>query len=181
MRAVIVYESMFGATREIAEAISEGLGPSAEVELRRAAGTDAAVLDRADLLVVGCPTHAWSMPRSSTRSGAPEYAHQAGRDLVLEPGAETVPGVREFLAALPRTRIPAAAFDTRIEAPRFVTGRASRAVARALAHRGARLVLPPESFMVDKKGRLLPDEHQRARSWGERLSTVCTRVVVGGP
>jgi hypothetical protein len=172
MRAIVVYESMFGATRTIAESIAQGLGTAATVRVIRAADADLAALDGADLLVVGGPTHAWSMPRPRTRKGAPGYVRKPGSGLVLEPGADMRPGVREWLDALPAVPMAAAAFDTRFKAPSLFTGRASKAIARSLTRHGAVLSLPPVSFLVDKKSHLLAAETERARAWGARLASV---------
>lgn len=170
MRAVIVYESMFGNTRRIAESIAEGLGGGGDVQLVRAAEGGTHVLDGADLVVVGGPTHAWGMSRPSTRRGAPGYVDKSHGGLALEPGADAEGGVREWLGSLGALPVPAAAFDTRIKAPSFFTGRASKAIARALADHGAPLVAPPESFFVDRKSHLVPGQIDRARSWGSRLA-----------
>jgi hypothetical protein len=176
MRAVIVYESMFGNTRQIAQAIAEGFGPGADVRVLGVADADAAALEGAGLVVIGGPTHAWSMSRPGTRKGAPGYTTKAGSDLVLEPGADTGPGVREWLASLGQTSARAAAFDTRIKAPAALTGRASRAINRSLARHGLAVVAGPESFFVDKKSHLVPGETDRARAWGARLATMLERL-----
>jgi len=172
VNVVVVYESMFGATRAIAEAIAEGFAPGIDVRVVGVAQADASVLEGADLLVVGGPTHAWSMSRPNTRRGAPNYARKPGSDLVVEPGADTGPGVREWLASLGRVPMAAAAFDTRFKAPAVVTGRASKAVDRALSRHGLTTLAPPESFLVDKKSHLRPGETDRARAWGARLATI---------
>lgn len=69
MKITIVYESMFGSTRAIAEAIGEGCGQWADVEVVSVADADPGMVDRTDVLVVGGPTHAWGMSRPSTRKG----------------------------------------------------------------------------------------------------------------
>jgi flavodoxin-like protein len=178
MRTVIVYESMFGNTRQIAQAIAGGFGPGADVTVLGVAEADPSVLDGASLLVIGGPTHAWSMSRPGTRKGAPSYATKSGRDLVLEPGADTGPGVREWLASIGHVEVRAAAFDTRLKAPAALTGRASRAINRGLRRCGLRVVAGPESFLVDKKSHLLPGETERARAWGARLATMVERLGV---
>ncbi|HET9077338.1 MAG TPA: flavodoxin domain-containing protein [Acidimicrobiales bacterium] len=170
MKAVIVYESMFGATRRIAQAVADGLGQSGEVQVVRADQADGGLLDGADLLVVGAPTHAWSMPRAGTRKGAPGYSDKPGSGLTLEPGADQAPGVREWLASLGTVATPSAAFDTRIKGPALLTGRASRAIARGLHRRGAPLTVPPKSFLVDRGSHLLAGEEDKARAWGSRLA-----------
>jgi len=171
MRALVVYESMFGSTRMVAEAIAEGLGPKPDVTVAGVAdATD--TLDGFDLVIVGGPTQAWGMSWPSTRRGATLRTGQPGTDLVLEPGADTGPGVREWLASLSRADTRAAAFDTRIKAPVLFTGRASRTVRRHLVRLGLDVVAPPESFLVDNKSHLLPGELERARAWGATLATI---------
>ena len=80
-------ESMFGATRVIAEAIASGFTEYDETTVVRASEVGGSVLYDADLVVVGGPTHVRSMSRPSTRKGAPGYAKKHGGDLALEPGA----------------------------------------------------------------------------------------------
>jgi len=168
MRAVIVYESMFGRTRAIAEAIASGIGDYAETTLVRAGDVGGSVLYDADLAVVGCPTHTRTMPQPVTRKAAPGYAKKHDSDLALEPGA-VGSGVREWLSSLGEHMIYAAAFDTRTEGPASLTGRASRAISRSLAHHGMSIVAPPESFLVDEDSTLLPGEMARAAAWGATL------------
>jgi hypothetical protein len=108
------------------------------------ADADQNVLDGVDLVVVvvvvGGPTHAWSMSRARTRIGAPNYARKPGSGLVVEPGAATGPGVREWLGSIGQVRGNAAAFDTRIKAPAIFTGRASKAIGRLLSRHGLAVV-----------------------------------------
>ncbi len=83
MKALVVYESMFGNTRTVAEAIGHGLSRSLEVTVIRASEADSSVLNGKSFVVVGGPTHAWGMPRPSTRRGGPDYATKGGRFLGL--------------------------------------------------------------------------------------------------
>ena len=60
MHVVVLFESLFGNTREVAEAIAHGRGaadPTAEVACLRVAEADREEVRTADLLVVGAPTH----------------------------------------------------------------------------------------------------------------------------
>jgi Phage integrase family len=57
VRGVIVYESMFGNTHAIADAIGKGLEPMLEVVVVPLAEAGRERLGDADLLVVGGPTH----------------------------------------------------------------------------------------------------------------------------
>lgn len=171
MKAVIVYESMFGSTRQIAEAIADGLSDSSAVRMVRVIDADPSVCEGVDLVVVGGPTQAWGMSRPSTRRGAPLHLNDPNNDLVLESGADWGPGVREWIASLDRVVAMAAAFDTRLSSPVLLTGRASKSIGRQLARHGLTIVAPPESFLVDKKSHLLPGEVDRARAWGARVAT----------
>ena len=95
MRAIVIYESMFGNTRMIAEAIGEGLKPTYDVDVRPAGTVSREELTQVDLIVAGGPTHAWGMSRPSTRAGALKQVEVPGSGLRLETGA-TGPGLREL-------------------------------------------------------------------------------------
>jgi hypothetical protein len=70
MRAVVVYESMYGNTHLVADAIATGLATACQVDVVPVERADRQVLDGADLVVVGGPTHAHGMTRASTREAA---------------------------------------------------------------------------------------------------------------
>ena len=175
MRAVVVYESMYGNTHLIADAIGTGLAQGFDVTVVPVAEADKAVVADADLVVVGGPTHVHGMSRSSTRKGAVDAAAKAAGELTLEPGADG-PGLREWLDALGKCapRAKAAAFDTRVAAPAAITGRASKGVGRELRHHGFELVTEPESFIVTKANHLAAEEGDRARAWGARLAALAS-------
>jgi hypothetical protein len=169
MRAVVVYESMYGNTHAIASAIGDGLRGRFEVDVVPVAGADADVIGTADLIVVGGPTHVHSISRDSTRHQAVEDAHKPGRDLDLDADAEG-PGLRDWIPDLPTGPSRFAAFDTRVDVAAVLSGRASKAISKRLRHRGLDEVVPPESFLVTKDNDLVPGEIERARAWAERLA-----------
>ena len=70
MQAVVVYESMYGNTHLIADAIGAGLRTAFDVSVIPVSHASAAVLNGADLVVVGGPTHVHGMSRASTRKAA---------------------------------------------------------------------------------------------------------------
>ena len=76
MRALIIYESMYGNTHAIAAAIARGLEPGNEVTVVPVAGATPELLDGADLIVAGGPTHVHGMSRAATRRSAVDQAHK---------------------------------------------------------------------------------------------------------
>ena len=170
MKALVVYESMFGNTRKVAEAVARGLDALGDARVVHVSEATAAVVASADLIVVGGPTHVHGMTRPKSRAGAVTMAQKPGSDLVLEPRAEG-PGVREWLSALPHgAGVKAAAFDTRMTMSPFLTGRASRRIHRELRRRGFVMVARPESFLVNGENHLVEGEEDRARTWGQHLA-----------
>ena len=167
----MIYESMFGDNQQVARAIAAGLtggGVSAEaIEVGVAPTT---VGPDVDLLVVGAPNHAWSLPRPNTRQDA---ATKADGPLVSQ-GI----GVREWLA---RAALPAGlrtvSYDTRGSHPRAVVAmdHASTSIEKGLAKLGGRRLVPAEHFRVaDMKGPLEPGELERAHAWGVTLAELLT-------
>ncbi len=162
MRALVVYESMYGNTRDVADAVAAGL-VDAGYEVRTsevsAAPTDLAAFA---LVVAGGPTHAFSMSRASTREDAATKGHG--------PLVSTGIGLREWIGSLePTTVVAVATFDTRVRHPR-VPGSAARSARKHLRQQGFRAVDPPTTFWVDgMEGPLLDGELDRARTWGHDL------------
>ena len=65
-----MYESLFGNTEQVALAITSGLSKHGEVDRIEVADAPAVIAESLDLLVLGGPTHAFSMTRASTREDA---------------------------------------------------------------------------------------------------------------
>jgi hypothetical protein len=169
MKAVIVYESMYGNTHRIANAIGDGLRTVAEVVVVPVEDADAELVSSADLLVVGGPTHVHGMTRESSRKAAVE-ASEKDDSLSLDPDAPG-PGLRDWFDGVDLQDRDAVVFDTRMHGPPALTGRASKGIAHRLRHHGANLVADPESFLVTKGNELDPHEEEHARAWGERLAS----------
>jgi hypothetical protein len=173
VRAIVVYESMYGNTHAVADAIGVGLAEALEVEVVSVHDATNAVLDGAVLLVVGGPTHAHSMSRTATRASAVEDAAKAEKHLELDPDAYG-DGLREWFASIDRIGGKAAAFDTRVDIPPALSGRASKAIAKHLRQEGCTLVADPESFLVTRDTHLEPQEAERAVAWGAQLAAAVT-------
>ena len=170
MRALVVYESMYGRTREIASSIAQGLRSAYEVDAVHVDDATPDLVDNADLIVVGGPTHVHGMTSERSRHAAVDAAMH-DLELTLDEHAPGE-GLRQWLDTLEGDAIAeAAAFDTRIDASPMLTGRASKGIAKRLRRAGYKLVAEPESFLVDSHSRLLPGEVTRARAWGASLTT----------
>lgn len=175
MDVAVVYESLFGNTRLVAEAIGDGIragDPAARVSVTPTDATKLGEAEDACLLVVGGPTHMRRMSSPRSRQQGLQAAHKAKdqQSSGLEPGA-TGPGLREWLRALPPARLGAvaAAFDTRVEYR--LAGGAARPASRLLKRRGFSLAGEPEGFIVTgSQGPLRPGELDRARAWGTALA-----------
>jgi Flavodoxin len=165
MRALVVYESMYGNTRSVAIDIAAGLRATHEVTVVPVTRASRELVVAADLIIAGSPTHMHGLPTIASRRSAAGTAGRPGSGLILDPDADG-PGMRAWLAGLDAENVLAASFDTRLSGIPALTGRASRGIARLLRERGCRLVAPPESFLVSGKNTLLPGEAARARSWG---------------
>ncbi|MDX2968424.1 flavodoxin family protein [Kribbella solani] len=170
VRALIVYESMFGNTERIAWAVRDGLREYVETETVPVNRAPDAVPNGVRLVVVGGPTHAFSMSRLSTRQEAVKQG-----DLVMPVEV----GIREWLAVL---KPPAGAkaprvatFDTRIARVRRLPGSAARSAAKLLRRLGYRPLSTSESFFVhETTGPIEAAELERARSWGAELGRLLT-------
>jgi Flavodoxin len=170
VKAIVVYESIYGNTRAIAEAIADGLG-GAEVKSVPDAAADR---KSAELLVVGGPTHMHGLATTRSRQAAIDGAQEDGHTHI-EPSAGKGPGLRAWLRDLEHVdHLRAAAFDTRLDRAPWVTGVAARGIGRRL-HRHGYDVIGNESFLVEEsEGPLEDGELERARAWGEELARLCS-------
>jgi hypothetical protein len=180
MRVVVVYESLFGNTRQVAEAIAEGIQgavPEARIHCVRATEANHDVALGADLLIVGAPTHACGLSsgvsrKMTLRAWQRAAAREAGHPVRPDTAG---PGVRDWFIALPKAPGGSlgAAFDTRMDSR--VPGGAAHGITRRLRRHGYDLVAEPEGFLIDGTGGpLRAGELDRARDWGARL--LCHRV-----
>jgi flavodoxin len=164
MKAVIVYESLWGNTAAVARAIAEGFGPGA-----RALTTDeatSAVVSEADVVVAGAPVIAFGLASEKTRAGIKDVGH---------PPDTEHPSLKSWLEGLPARHVAAAAFETRLWwSPRGATSAIEAGFKRA----GYEIAWKAQRFVVDGKyGPLRDGELDRARDWGKALATAIGATV----
>ena len=163
MRALVVYESMFGNTETIARAVGAGVAARMPVYVVEVGHAPTTIDPDVTLLVVGGPTHAFGMSRPQTRQDA---AKQAEGHVVSEHG-----GIREWLGEVSGSApVAATTFDTRMKQG-WIPGSAARSAQKRLRGKGFVLNSAPQSFYVEgTPGPLLEGEPARARQWGEQLA-----------
>jgi flavodoxin len=166
MKAVVVYESLYGNTHAIAEAVAEGLRQEAEVEVTAVAASSVDLVGEADLLVVGGPTHVHGMSSKLSRKGAVDDAEKKGRPAPDVDG----PPLKEWLETIGKAGgRRAAAFDTRVDKPKIITGSAARGIAHRLRGHGFDVVGEASFLVRDIAGPLDEGELERAKEWGRTL------------
>jgi hypothetical protein len=168
VRALVVYESMYGSTHVIADNIADGLRANYEVTVVPVGKATPELAAAADLVVAGAPTHLRGLSTPKSRQMAAQAAAKAGSRLRLDPDAGG-PGMQDWLQGIGHRDGLAAVFDTRVNGLALLTGRASRRIARLLKRRGYRIVAAPQSFLVCSHGTLLDGESSWARRWGMTL------------
>jgi hypothetical protein len=179
MKSLVVYESMYGSTRAIAEAVARGLREGGEVDVIRASRAGEVDTSTYDFVVVGSPTHVHGLGRQRTRDAAVDAASRPTSTLKIEEDASHT-GVREWLSTLSPSAGAAAAFDTRLDRSPLFTGRASKTIARRLRRVGRHMVAAPESFLVDKQWELKRHEIERAEEWALSLVGLASNRMAPG-
>jgi len=162
MSTLIVYESMYGNTRAIAEAVAAGIGSVVKAEAVEVSSAPRELPAEVDLIVLGAPTHAHGLSRPQSRESAAKSSPVVSHGI----------GVREWIGGL---TLPAgvrvAAFDTRFAKARWLTGSAAIMMRKLLRRSGYSGDMPTESFFVDHSlGPLHDGELRRAREWGASLA-----------
>jgi flavodoxin len=156
MKAKVVYDSAFGNTEKVAQAIGQALGSPEEVETVRVGDVSPEHLAGLTHLVVGSPTQKFS-PLGTITS---------------------------FLKSIPDNGlkgVKVAGFDTRmtekaVEEVRILAffvrifGYAAEPIAKRLQKKGGDLVIAPEGFYVsDTEGPLVDGELERAADWARTI------------
>ena len=145
MKALVIFDSEFGNTERMAQAIAYTLGDFGDVKSLRVQNVRPPDLDGVDLVVVGGPTQ---------RHGLSQR-------------------MRDFLVSMPDATWlgkGAATFDTRRSMHWLITGSAARGIAKKLRQKGCVLLLPPESFLVmAHEGPTVDGEMTHAAAWAKKL------------
>lgn len=153
MKALIVYDSVFGNTEKIANAIGDSLGMGENAEVLKVSEIKLEQFQDIDFLIVGSPTRAFKPTKA----------------------------IVDFLIKIPSNglkEINVAAFDTRISTTDAnsrllnglvkVFGYAAKPIADKLQKKGGNLIIPPEGFYVkDSEGPLKDGELERAAEWAK--------------
>jgi len=161
VRAVVVYESLWGNTAEIARAIAEGIGPGTEAVTTSQAA--AAIGEGVDLLVTGAPLLGFDLPTEDMRAS---IAKDPGKP--PSPPDLSHPSMRSWLESLPPVSCWCATFETRIW---WSPGSAAKKMMAFLESKGMRRAAEPAKFIVTGRyGPLKAAEVDRARAWGASLS-----------
>ncbi len=161
MKAVVVYESLWGNTAAVARAIAEGIGGEARA-LSTSEATPEAIFG-ADLIVAGGPVLGFKLSSQKMRDGISKNPPKGAPAPDL-----SQPLLRSWLEQLPAGQGRSAAFDTQTRGP---FGKAAPTVAEALEAKGYVRLADPEGFTVKgQTGPLREGELERARSWGAELA-----------
>ncbi len=149
MRALVLYDSLYGNTEKVAQSIASGMAGTLEVRTAKVGAVSPADLAGLDVLVVGCPTQMWRPTRGIT-------------GFLDSVEGKSLKGVR------------AAAFDTRL--PSRLAGSAARRLDKKLKQLGCQVVSPPAQFVVQgTEGPLREGELSRAEDWGRELAAEVAR------
>ncbi len=160
MKAVVVYESLWGNTASVADAIAEGIGPDAVA--MPAARASAHTIDGADLLVAGAPLLGFDLPTDQIRESI-RTTRGAGPAPDMSSGS-----MRHWVEMLAPGTAAFTTFETRIW---WSPGSSAKKMARIFAAKGFRAAAPSEKFLVTGRyGPLKEGEVQRARAWGAALA-----------
>ena len=144
VKALVIFDSILGNTKKIAEAISNELGKDSK--MLSVSDFNLKELEGISLIVVGSPIISW---KPSEKMG-------------------------EFLDNLSEGQlksIKAAVFDTRIK--NFMSGDALKKISKELIRAGAIVSVKPHAFFVKgRQGPLFEGEVEKAVEWAKSIKAV---------
>ncbi len=141
MNALVLFDSVYGNTEQVARAVAAGLESVFSVQLKSAERIGTVDPEGLDLIVVGGPTH----------------RHRMSKRLA---------GVLDAVPRKGLRGIRVAVFDTRYRMPAWLSGSAASDIARRVRKLRGQLILPPQSFFV---ARDFPPEGSKRRHELERM------------
>lgn len=146
MKTLVIYDSAYGNTEQIARAIAGAVGSPTDISIFRVGEIDSSRIKGAGLLIVGAPTN----------------------------GGRPTPAMLNFLNGISEASLKGmkvATFDTRLTTKLVgLFGYAAGKIADNLKAKGGDLVLAPEGFFVKgSKGPLKEGELERAIAWAEKI------------
>jgi flavodoxin len=155
MKVLVVYDSVFGNTEKVAQAMGNALGGEAEVQTLRVGDVRPEHLSGLDALIAGSPTRAFS----------------------------PTPAIKAWLRGLPANSLEGvrvAAFDTRVSLEDVdsalltfmvkLFGYAAEPIGKRLVRKGGKPAMPPEGFIVEgTEGPLREGELERAADWARQI------------
>lgn len=157
MKALIVFDSLYGNTEKIARVIGDTLRTRMEVEILRVSEVKPAQLAGQDLLIAGSPTHGFQ-PSPATK----EFLK------VLPAWALTAKKVAAFDTRMPKGEIDSSVFFLKYLVKMF--GFAAEKIDKRLQALGGSALVPPAGFYVHgREGPLYEGELERAVEWAKGI------------
>ena len=159
MKAIVVYDSVYGNTEQIALAIADALETQAEVAHFRISDVQAEQLAGVELLIVGSPTQRFRSTAviSSLLKGLADKSLKGVKVAAFD--------TRLTMGKIEET--PALAFFVRLFGH---SAYAAKPIADMLKKKGGKLIVPPEGFYVEgMEGPLAQGELERAANWARQI------------
>jgi len=156
MKALVIYDSVFGNTEQIAQAIGNALGSQEDVEILRVSNVKPEQLTGLKLLIVGSPTR--------------QFRPTAAINNLLKRIPKN--GLKGVKVAAFDTRFTMSAIEESRVLPFFVRlfGYAAKPISDRLKKKGGELIIPPEGFFVEGvEGPLKEGELERAADWAKQI------------
>lgn len=151
MKTLIVYDSFFGNTEQIARAMSSSLGSGESIKALRVTEVKPEHLTGLELVIVGSPTRAFRPTKAIT-------------NFLNRIPAHSLRGLK--VAAFDTRLSPADVHSRLLNILVKLFGYAAKPMANKLVKKGGELVISPEGFLVKgTKGPLKEGELERAAHW----------------
>lgn len=153
MKTLIIYDSLFGNTKKIAEAVRDVAGKNHKVKCLHVADVGVGDLKGVKILIIGTPTHGgwYTDDIKKYLENVPQQALTGVKSIAFDTGVpyDALVGVKKWIAQ------------------KF--GYASPRLAQKLKTLGADVIAAETFFVKGKEGPLQKGEIERARKWAKRL------------